>query len=76
MPDQQPNRRDLLRYLALGQVGMEMVSPVVVGLLLDRWLGWTPWLTVAGAVVGFGGGMAHLLGILKDDSKGPGQESP
>ena len=73
-----PDRRDLARYVALGQVGLEMVSPIVIGLLLDRWLGWIPWLTVAGAVIGFGGGMAHLLAILngggQDKTQGPGRE--
>ena len=75
-----PDRWELNRYVALGQVGLEMVSPIVIGVLLDRWLGWAPWLTVAGAVLGFGGGMAHLLASLnaggKDKPPGPGPEQP
>ncbi len=74
MPDpNRPDRRDWYRWIALGQIGMEMVSPIVVGLLVDYWLGWAPWVTVIGAVVGFAGGMAHLLTILKND--GPGEDS-
>ena len=64
-----PDRRELGRYFALAQVGLEMVAPIVVGLLLDRWLGWMPWLTVLGAVVGFGGGMIHLLTILNESGR-------
>jgi F0F1-type ATP synthase assembly protein I len=80
MPDQSPKQRELSRYVALGQVGLEMVSPIVAGVLLDRWLGWTPWLTVIGAVFGFGGGMVHLLSILNNGSckgsDGSGREYP
>ena len=36
MPDQQPDMRQWGRYVELGQVGLEMVSPIVVGVLLDR----------------------------------------
>jgi F0F1-type ATP synthase assembly protein I len=44
---------------------MEMVVPIVVGLLMDRWLGTTPWLMVGGVVLGFVGGFAHLMAILQ-----------
>jgi F0F1-type ATP synthase assembly protein I len=81
MPDQQPEARNWGRYAELGQVGMEMVSPIVVGILLDRYLGWTPWLTVVGAVVGFSGGMLHLLALLnrlgrRGDDNGSRREAP
>jgi F0F1-type ATP synthase assembly protein I len=48
-------------YLALGQAGLEMVAPLGLGLFLDRMLGWTPWLTLCGAVGGFIGGLAHMI---------------
>jgi hypothetical protein len=69
MPDPGPGSRDWSRYFALGQVGTEMVVPIVVGLLLDYKLGWAPVLTIIGAVAGFVGGLAHLLVMLnrKDD---------
>jgi F0F1-type ATP synthase assembly protein I len=61
MPPDRPNPRDLGRYLALGQVGMEMVAPIVLGLLADTYLGWAPWGLIAGAVLGLVGGLAHLV---------------
>lgn len=59
-PDSQ-DRKELGRYVALGQVGLEMVVPVILGLGLDHWLGWAPWGVVGGAVLGLCGGLAHLV---------------
>jgi F0F1-type ATP synthase assembly protein I len=53
--------RELGRYFALSQIGMEMVAPIGLGLVLDYWLGWSPWCAVIGAVLGFVGGLAHLI---------------
>ena len=80
MSDQPPEGRHWGRYAELGQVGIEMVAPIVLGLLLDHYLGWTPWLTVVGAVAGFGGGMYRLLSLLQkwgrqDQSDGPSRGS-
>ena len=69
-----PNRKELGRYVALSQVGLEMVVPIVVGLLLDHYLGWTPWATIAGAAVVLCGGLAHLVQLLNQmDSKDSSQ---
>ena len=57
--------RDLGYYFALAQTGVEMVVPIAVGVYLDNTFGWSPWATVAGAVLGLVGGMAHLLLMLK-----------
>ena len=46
-------------YLALGQVSMELVAPVILGLVLDHYLGWSPWGVVGGAVLGLCGGRAR-----------------
>jgi F0F1-type ATP synthase assembly protein I len=58
---------------------MEMVAPIGLGALLDYYLGWSPWLTIAGALLGFVGGMMHLLALLnqpKDNGPPrPGQEA-
>jgi F0F1-type ATP synthase assembly protein I len=61
MVERGPEERRYGLYLALGQAGMEMVAPVVLGVLLDRWLATTPWLTVVGVVVGFVGGLGHMI---------------
>lgn len=64
------NPRDMGRYFALAQVGLEMVVPIIVGLLLDSWLSCAPWGVVGGAVLGLVGGFLHLLHQLnKMDQK-------
>jgi len=50
---------------------MEMVAPLVLGLLLDHYLGWTPWGVIGGAMLGLFGGVAHLV-VIQGRSKGPG----
>jgi ATP synthase protein I len=53
------------RLFALSQVGMEMVAPIAVGLFLDNRYGWSPWGVVVGVLLGFVGGLYHLLVMLK-----------
>ena len=70
-------QKDLGRYLALGQVGLEMAAPIALGMLLDSYMGWSPWGIIAGAVIGLIGGLTHLVQMtsLKDKKKpvsGPG----
>jgi hypothetical protein len=38
--------------------------PVGLGLLVDFLLGWLPWLTIAGAGLGFAGGLTHMVLML------------
>jgi hypothetical protein len=52
-------------YFALAQVGVEMVAPMLLGLLLDWWLGWMPWATVIGLGLGSVGGMVHLVLMVR-----------
>ncbi len=61
MRNRTPDPRELGYYFALAQVGLEMVFPLGVGLVLDHYLNWSPWATVVGAVVGFVGGLFHLV---------------
>ena len=56
-------------YVALGMIGTEMVAPIVGGVLLDSWLGSAPWFTATAAVVGFVGGLTHLILILKQKER-------
>jgi F0F1-type ATP synthase assembly protein I len=63
MPKGPPeDRRELGYYFTLAQVGMEFVAPIVLGVLLDRsvW-NWGPWGLIGGAVLGFVGGLTHLI---------------
>ena len=63
------DRKDLGKALALSQIGMEMVVPIILGLVIDYYLGWLPWATVVGAVLGLVGGLAHLVQLTKKDTK-------
>ena len=65
MIGQSPDPKEVGFLYALGQVGMEMVAPIAVGVYLDYRLEWTPWLTCVGVLFGFVGGMIHLLVLLK-----------
>ncbi len=59
-----PDPKELRRYFALSQIGMEMVVPIGLGLALDYGFGWGPWGAVVGAIIGFVGGMAHLIVLV------------
>ncbi len=65
MPLPPPSSRETGFYFALAQVGLEMVAPIGIGALLDAYLGWTPWGIVGGCIVGFAGGMLHLVVMLQ-----------
>jgi F0F1-type ATP synthase assembly protein I len=65
MPSGSPNPRQMGRYLAIAQVGMEMVAPIGLGVALDYYLGWTPWATITGVILGLAGGLLHLFALAK-----------
>jgi F0F1-type ATP synthase assembly protein I len=73
------NPREMGRYVAMAQVGMEMVAPVGLGLLLDYYFGTMPWITVIGAVLGLVGGLAHLVRLSNRVDEGeaskPGRDA-
>jgi F0F1-type ATP synthase assembly protein I len=63
------NPKELGFYITLGQVGLEMVVPLILGLVLDSTLGWTPWATVCGAALGFIAGLGHLIWLLNSHNQ-------
>jgi F0F1-type ATP synthase assembly protein I len=63
------NGNDLGRYLAMGQIGMEMAGPIAIGVLLDHWLDWRPWCTVAGAGMGLVLGLVLLIRMANKENK-------
>lgn len=67
--NEKPTPRDMGYYAALGMIGVEMVVPIVGGVLLDSWLDTAPWFTATTAVVGFAGGLFHLMAILKQKER-------
>jgi hypothetical protein len=59
-----PSPREMGYYFALAQVGFEMIAPMLVGIGLDYAFGWTPWATVIGLILGFVGGLVHLVHMV------------
>ena len=76
MPEQRPDSREMGFYVALSQVGFEMVAPIGFGILLNWWLEWGPWLVIAGAILGVVGGMAHLVALLNRHEKDTKKRGP
>jgi F0F1-type ATP synthase assembly protein I len=69
MGSPEPPDRRTARGAAMAQVGFEMAAPIGLGVLLDHWLEWTPWLTIIGAVGGLVGGIFHLVVMSNRDAK-------
>jgi F0F1-type ATP synthase assembly protein I len=73
------NPKEFSQFMSIGQVGMEMAVPIGIGVALDHYLHWMPWATIAGAILGFVGGMTHLITLANrrdGDSSKPRGESP
>ena len=49
-------------------IAMEMAGAPLIGVGLDYWLGWTPWLTVLFTAVGFWLGVTQLLSAVKREA--------
>jgi F0F1-type ATP synthase assembly protein I len=74
--EQRPQRvAQMGRYLALAQVGLEMVAPILLGLWLDAEWGTGPWLTVGGAVLGLVVGVTHLVLLVNRMTSPGGQDT-
>jgi len=77
--EQTPKPRELGYLLAISQIGFEMVVPIILGIVVDQWLGTIPWLMLVGVVLGLFGGLAHLVLLLRKmdrtDSKKPTEGS-
>ncbi len=63
------NGNDLGRYMAMGQIGMEMAGPIAIGVLLDYLLNWQPWCTVVGACLGLVFGLVLLVRMANKQDK-------
>ena len=55
------NRKSGLAYAAAFSLFASVVSGLLVGWLLDRWLGTRPWLLVVGIVLGSVAGFYELI---------------
>lgn len=65
MPDQNDkeeiNRKSGLAYGAAISLFAAVVAGLIVGWLLDRWLGTNPWLLVTGIVLGAAAGLYEFI---------------
>ena len=68
--------KKMAQYLALSQVGLEMVAPIILGLVLDYYLNWSPWGVLVGAVLGLIGGIAHLVQLTSSKNNEKQTRSP
>lgn len=57
------NRKSGLAYAAAVTLFGSVVSGLIAGWLLDRWLGTAPWLLVAGIVLGAAAGFYEFIRI-------------
>jgi hypothetical protein len=69
-----PDPQEIGYYFTLAQIGLEMVVPILGGLVVEYYLGGRPWGVIAGAALGLFGGLPHLLVLLnlqhdRDSSK-------
>jgi ATP synthase protein I len=73
-----PTPREMGHYVALAQIGMEMVLPAVLGVYLDQWFETIPWITIALGVLGFAIGLYHLVTILnrQDGDRSSDRKTP
>lgn len=69
MVPNKPDPRDVGFYYALAQIGLEMVAPIVIGVLLDVYVGTMPWGIVVGAVLGLVAAFAHLISMLREHDR-------
>jgi len=58
---QETNRKSGLAYAAAFSLFAAVVSGLIIGWLLDRWLGTRPWLLVVGLVLGAIAGFYELV---------------
>jgi len=59
--DEETNRKTGLAYAAALSLFAAVVSGLIVGWLLDRWLGTRPWLLVLGIVLGAVAGFYEFI---------------
>jgi F0F1-type ATP synthase assembly protein I len=67
--EQSPDPRETGTYFAMAQVGFEMVGCIILGLVLDYYLNWQPWGIIGGTLLGFGGGLYHLVILANKQEK-------
>jgi len=64
------------KYLAVGlEIPSTIVGSIIVGYLIDRWLGTSPWVTIGATVLGFVSAVVRLTQYVKYFSDGSGSDN-
>lgn len=58
-----PGRADYSSLALASTAVAELVAPILIGVWLDDRYGWAPWGLITGAVLGFVGGITHMMVI-------------
>jgi ATP synthase protein I len=62
--EQNVNAKSSVVYGAVLSLALSIVSCLLVGWALDRWLGTSPWLIVAGVVLGSVAGFMQFIRLM------------
>jgi ATP synthase protein I len=62
--DENVNSKSSVVYGAVMSLALSIVSCLLVGWALDRWLGTSPWLIVAGVVLGSVVGFMQFIRLM------------
>ena len=62
--DQNVNAKSSVVYGAIISLALSIVSCLLVGWALDRWLGTSPWLIVVGIVLGSVAGFMQFIRLM------------
>ncbi|HEV2879991.1 MAG TPA: AtpZ/AtpI family protein [Pyrinomonadaceae bacterium] len=62
--DQNVNSKSSVVYGAVLSLALSIVSCLLVGWALDRWLGTSPWLIVAGILLGSVAGFMQFIRLM------------
>jgi ATP synthase protein I len=62
--DENVNSKSSVVYGAVLSLAFSIVSGLLVGWALDRWLGTSPWLIVAGIVLGSVAGFMQFIRLM------------
>ena len=60
-PQEELNRKSGLAYAAAFSLFAAVVAGLILGWLMDRWLGTQPWLLVTGLVLGAAAGLYEFI---------------
>jgi ATP synthase protein I len=64
MPENSEQSKFALAFAIGGIIAYNISGGIIIGYLLDRWLGTSPWLSITGLILGTIGAFAGLYRIM------------